>query len=114
MEQSADQSDVKPFIDIEGASGCVYRFRRINDPVGLPAMSGNFLFLKTASDGTAVVCAGTAGSLIRAGEVWKPVVEAHDAKAIFVRLNVSRSVRASEHDDIVEAQHPTIIVTHLE
>ena len=114
IEQSADPSVVKPFIDIESASGSVYRFRRINDPVGLRATSRNFLFLKTANDGAEVVSVGTAGNLIRAGEVWRPVVEEHDANAIFVRLNVSLRVWASEHDDIVEGQRPAMVVTHLE
>jgi len=114
MEQSGDLTDVKPFIDIEGASGSVYRFQRIVDPERLPAMSGNFLFLKAAGDGAEVVCAGTAGSLIRAGEIWQPVVVEHDAKAVFVRLNVSRTVRTSEHDDIVQGQRPTVVVTHLD
>lgn len=114
MDQSGDKHDVKPFIDVEGASGSVYRFQRIDDPVRLPATSGNFLFLKAAGDGAEVVCAGTASSLTRAKDVWNPTIEPNQAQTLFVRLNVSRSVRRNEHDDIVEAQQPTMVVTNLD
>jgi hypothetical protein len=109
-----EPGDLKPFIDVEGASGSVYRFRWIDDPLRLPAMSGNFLFLRSTGEGAEVVCCGTASSLFRAGAIWPPAVESHQTQALFVRLNVSRTVRASEHDDIVEGQKPTLVVTDLE
>jgi hypothetical protein len=105
---------MKPYIDIEGASGSVYRFQRVDGPNHLPGTAGNFLFLANAGERTEVVCCGTARSLTRTAEIWKSVVVEHDAKAMFVRLNVTRSARTSEHDDIVEGQKPTLVVTDLE
>jgi hypothetical protein len=105
---------VKQFIDIAGASGSIYRFQRIGDPGLLPARGGNFVFSREAGERNQVICCGTARSLARAGALWINAVEEHQAAAIFVRLNVSRIVRASEHDDIVEGQKPTVAMADID
>jgi hypothetical protein len=105
---------VRQFIDIVGASGSIYRFQRIGDPRQLPATAGNFLFSRASGDQEQVICCGTARSLMLAGEVWGRAVEQHRAETIFMRLNVSRTVRASEHVDIVERQCPIMVVTELD
>ena len=104
---------MKQFIDIVGASGSVYRFRRVGDPAQLPAKAGNFLFSRPGGPREEVVCCGTALNLARAETLWKAAVEQHQAAAIFVRLNVSRTSRASEHDDIVERQKPAMVVADV-
>lgn len=102
--------DVDQFIDVSGASGATYRFQRVSDPARLPATAGNFIFIRSGPDGDTLVCCGTAHSLALAKSSWKAAVAAHQATDIFVRLNVSRATRASEHEDIVERQNPIIAV----
>ncbi len=102
---------MKPFIDIAGASGSIYRFQRIDGPTLLPATAGNFVFVRSGSDGDQVICCGTARSLVLAEAAWKAAVEQHQAREIFVRLNVSHSARDAEHDDIVVRQKPIMAIT---
>jgi hypothetical protein len=101
---------VSEFIDITGVSGSVYRFRRITGPAQLPAMAGNFLFSRRDGDRNEMICCGEVPSLMRAAEAWPSAVEQHQAEAIFVRLNVSRSVRVAEHMDIIAGHNPRIVV----
>ena len=101
---------MRQFIDFEGASGSVYRFQPVSGPARLPATAGNFIFLRAGPEEDTVVCCGTAPSLVLAEAAWKSAVEQHQATVIFVRLNVSRLVRASEHDDIVAKQQPIMVV----
>jgi hypothetical protein len=105
---------VNEFWDIAGASGALYRFRRVADPGQLPAMAGNFIFLRPGDGGERLVCCGSVPSLIRAGAPWRLAVEQHQTEAIFVRLNVSRAIRLGEHQDIVERQNPTMVVAELD
>lgn len=101
---------MKPFIDIAGASGTLYRFQRIDGPERLPSTAGNFVFLRSDPQGDTIVCCGTARSLVLAAPAWKSAVEQHQASDIFVRLNVSRTVRTAEHEDIVERQTPILAI----
>ncbi|HEY2661083.1 MAG TPA: hypothetical protein VGI79_15285 [Caulobacteraceae bacterium] len=102
---------MKPFIDIPGASGSVYRFQRIGGPARLPATAGNFIFMRSGPDGDEVVCCGMARSLMLADAAWKSAVEQHQATSIFIRLNISRLIRTAEHDDLVAKQKPILVVT---
>ncbi len=104
---------MKPFIDIAGASGSAYRFQRVSGPARLPATAGNFVFVRSNGEGDDVICCGMTRSLVLAGAAWTSAVEQHQATSIFVRLNVSRSVRAAEHDDIVARQKPILAINDL-
>lgn len=97
---------VNDVIDIRGASGACYRFRRVPAEVSLPATSGNFLYLREAAGKTSIVGAGTADALTKARDRWPDAVRGHAAEAIFVRLNLSRRVRLHEHNDIVSHHGP--------
>ncbi len=85
------------FIDLRGASGKTYRFRAWAD-AGQTPMAGNFVVLEAPGRLSLV---GVIDDLSRA-----PAAAGHGApaEALFVRLNVSRTIRASEHEDLV-AQH---------
>ena len=75
MAWTGDLRDMKSFIDIEGASGSVYRFQRVETPRQLPITAGNFVFVKATGDRAELVCCGTAASLTQAREIWKSAVD---------------------------------------
>ena len=101
---------VKTFIDIIGASGATYRFQRIDDPAKAPATAGNFVFARLSGDGDEVVCCGSARNLERSVAVWGADIDQGETQGIFVRLNVTRTVRMHEHDDIVEKHRPELVL----
>lgn len=93
------------FIDLRGASGAAYRFRRA-DPAALPATAGNFVFVREDEGGPEIVCCGTALSLTLAGGLTRNMAERYGANDLYIRLNVARAVRLGEHQDIVEQARP--------
>lgn len=98
------------FIDLEGASGATYRFHRVDDLSSLPAIAGNFAYVKGDGPKPVVVCCGTDETLLNAGARWPAAQQAHQATALYVRRNVSWKVRAHEHDDIVKKHQPPLVV----
>ncbi len=93
------------FLDVLGASGAQYRFRRVA-PAALPATAGNLLVATGNGARRKVVFCGSSRSLANAApriaETMKVAKNAH----LFVRLNVARTVREAEHADIVAALAP--------
>jgi hypothetical protein len=96
------------FIDLAGSSGALYRFQRVSDLKALPAIAGNFVYVRGAGEGLAVICAGTGESLRVAEQLWTQAVSQHQAEGLFVRKNVSRRSREHEHRDIVGRRAPRI------
>ena len=96
------------FIDLAGASGAQYRFQHIADLDALPAIAGNFVYVRGARAALKVVGVGTAESLAAARKRWAEAVRDHGAEAVFVRRNVSRRIRQLEHQDIVQQIHPAL------
>lgn len=101
---------MQSFIDLEGASGAIYRFQRIEDPSDLPAIAGNFAYVQGDGPRPLVVCCGTDETLLKAAVRWPAAQQAHRATAIYVRKNVSWKARAHEHEDIVKKHRPPLIV----
>ena len=97
------------FIDLAGASGATYRFQRVDDLTNLPAIAGNFVYVKGDGPKMVVLCCGADETLLRAASRWPDAQQSHGAKAIYVRKNVSWKVRASEHEDIVERHRPPLV-----
>jgi hypothetical protein len=93
-------------LELQGASGARYRFRRVKDPSALPAEGGNFVYVKHLDEGAALIASGAAESLHQALINWTAAVEHHGADSIYVRLNIASKQRLFEHSDIAEA-HPT-------
>ena len=93
-------------LELQGASGARYRFRRVKDPTALPAEGGNFVYVKHLEEGAALIASGAAESLHQARTYWSKAVERHGADSIYVRLNIASKQRLFEHGDIAEA-HPT-------
>jgi hypothetical protein len=103
---------MNPVLDLTGASGAVYRFRLVGDLNDLPVMAGNFVCVR-GDGGGEIVCCGTARSLVQARGVWAAAVKEHKADQLYVRLNVSRSLREAEHEDIVQAARPPLVLTDI-
>lgn len=101
---------MQSFIDLEGASGAIYRFHRVDDLANLPAIAGNFAYVHGDGPRPVVVCCGTDETLLRAAARWPTAQQAHRATAIYVRRNVSWKVRAHEHQDIVKKHRPALVV----
>jgi hypothetical protein len=97
------------FIDLVGVSGTTYRFQRVDDPSKLPAIAGNFVYVLGDGPELTVVCCGADETLLRAANWWPAAQQSHGATAIYVRKNVSRKVRGTEHEDIVERYRPPIV-----
>jgi hypothetical protein len=95
---------VSQFLDLCGASGAVYRFRRAR-PDQLPATAGNFALVRR--DIRQVVCCGAVRSLGDAASAWLRLVnEEQLADSLYIRLNVARNTRLYEHSDLVAALRP--------
>jgi len=90
-------------LELQGASGARYRFRRVKDPGALPAEGGNFVYVKYTDDHPKVIGCGAGETLHQARDLWSRAVEQHGAEAIYIRLNIARKQRLSEHQDIIEA-----------
>ncbi len=100
----------KALIDLTGASGVVYRFERIDDLEQLPAIAGNFVYVRGEGRAATVICAGVDETLRRAGERLAEARLRHGAEGVYIRRNVSRRTRAQEHADIVGRHQPVMIL----
>jgi len=88
------------FIDIRGASGTTYRFRRWPTSGAHPPIAGNFVLV--AAGTRALIDLGTLDDLSRAPAVLEgPATGAE----LFTRFNISRRDREAEHADLAQA-HP--------
>jgi hypothetical protein len=96
---------VSDFIDIPGASGTHYRFRR-TAPADLPATAGNLLVARGQPGRLKVLFCGSARSLSRAAPAAADALKANRNTRLYVRLNVGRTVREAEHADIVAGVSP--------
>jgi hypothetical protein len=101
---------MQTFLDLPGASGATYRFQRVTDFDQLPAIAGNFIYVRTDGDALAIVCCGTDETLLHAADQWSKAVADYGVEALFVRLNVSWKTRSHEHDDISTLHRPPMIV----
>jgi hypothetical protein len=91
---------MKDFIDLFGVSGASYRFRLWPDGAGHLPIAGNYALAKLEAEGFVVLSVGQTNDLsqLRA-EVSKSALRA--ATHVLTRLNVARSVRMAEHQDLL-------------
>jgi hypothetical protein len=82
------------FIDIRGASGTAYRFRRWPETGAHPPIAGNFAVV---SNSGAILCLGVLDDLSRAPAVLEARLK---GAQLFTRFNVSRLHRETEHADL--------------
>jgi len=100
----------KVCIDLAGASGALYRFERIDDLERLPAIAGNFVYVRGSGRSVTVICAGADETLRRAGAQLSEAKRRYDAESVYIRRNVSRRTREQEHTDIVGHYRPVMIL----
>jgi hypothetical protein len=90
------------FIDMRGASGTAYRFRRWPASGAHPPIAGNFVLV--AADTRKVLELGMLEDLSQA----RAVLEKRPKGAeLFTRFNISRSHREAEHNDVAQL-HPDL------
>ena len=94
---------MKLYIDLQGASGAVYRYKLAEDGDPRTTIAGNFVYVDAAGH---VVYAGEANNLHSAGTRWSEAVARHKATHLYTRLNVSGASRTEEFKDLVEALNP--------
>ena len=103
---------MKTYVDIRGASGGAYRFQNVAALSKMPASAGNFVLVSDLVNSDAVTCCGSALSLARAP--LASISQDHGNLPVFVRLNISRSVRVSELEDIVARHRPKKVLAELD
>lgn len=92
---------MKPFLDLVGASGAVYRFRKVD--TALPPTAGNFVYVRENDGAHGIVCCGKARNIGLAlmGHPWAEDELAEPGDQLYVRLNVGGGARAHEHEDLI-------------
>jgi hypothetical protein len=91
------------FIDIRGASGSIYRFRRWPASGVHPPIAGNYALISAGTRALATV-----GVLEDLSRLPTALSEIRKSAQLFTRLNISRSRREAEHADIALA-HPALV-----
>lgn len=93
------------FVELQGASGASYRFRRAV-PGDLPAMAGNAVIATGVPARLKVLFCGSARSLAQAASTLSQTLSAHKGARLYVRLSVARTTRDAEHADLVAGLNP--------
>lgn len=96
---------MQDFIDLHGASGAAYRFRRLAEGASHQPIAGNYAFVKETANGYSVVRVGMTTDLSKAREEC-PASQRRGAGHLFTRLNVARLTREAEHADLAAAYPP--------
>jgi hypothetical protein len=88
------------FIDVRGASGSTYRFRRWPERGSHQPMAGNYVLVTRSP--RKLVAVGVLEDLSQA-----PVVLGERLKGcdLYTRLNIARRLREAEHEDMAR-EHP--------
>lgn len=87
------------FIDLEGASGAQFRFRIWPTGSAHLPMAGNFVLLRHDEEGPTVLVVGATNDLSHARAQCGKAA-AREGGVLYTRLNIVRSVRMAEHEDL--------------
>lgn len=96
---------MKPYIDLQGASGAVYRYKLAEDRDPRTTIAGNFIFVDATGS---IVFAGEANNLHGAASRFPEAAVKHKAEYLYTRLNVSGASRTDELQDILAAVKPVM------
>jgi hypothetical protein len=95
-------------VEITGASGERYAFTRLEADSPLRAVGVTYVIAEPSKGGWQVLEAGETNDL--AAGAWRASLDAalaeHPKAECLIRLNVSRSIRVAEVDDIVQKHAP--------
>jgi len=96
-------------IDLQGASGVIYRYRLVEDSAPKTPVAGNFVCVSRREGAPVVVYVGAADNLaVEASERWIEAASRHAATHLYTRLNVGLAARDQEAADLVEALRPAM------
>lgn len=101
---------MRDFIDLQGASGASYRFRRRPEGAAHLPTAGNYAVVQATAAGFKVLLVGTSMDLSLTQPPGPPR-SGRKASHLFTRLNVARAVRVAEHEDIVTHYHPAEVAS---
>jgi hypothetical protein len=96
---------MRAFLDLPGASGASYRFRLWPEGQSHVPIAGNFVLVREREEGgdVEVLVIGVTNDLSRA-RASLDKAQRQGATHAYTRLNVARTLRQTEHEDLV-AQH---------
>jgi hypothetical protein len=100
---------MQDFIDLLGASGASYRFRRRAPGASHLPTAGNYVLVQEAASGFKVLLVGASIDLSLTRPPAPPRAGRKETH-LFTRLNVARAVRAAEHADLVEKYRPATVI----
>src|SRR4051812_9957757 len=86
------------FVELTGASGTNYRFRRVRGGEPHQRIAGNYVVLKPRKGGFTVRYVGATNDLSQASSECPP--EVLKGAQLYVRLNVPRAPREAEQADL--------------
>jgi hypothetical protein len=98
---------IKEIVDLSGSSGRNYRFRIWPDDAAHIPIAGNYAFLRVRPGGYDVLFLGQTNDLSGARSRW-PLAQRKGATHLYTRLNVSGSVRRTEHEDLMASYSPPL------
>ena len=91
--------------DFAGKSGQRYRYTLLDGQTIWPS-GGNYIYAKPGKTGPKVIYAGETESLFRGYRERWDEARSHGATEIWLRLNITGSVRRTELEDIAALQGP--------
>ena len=97
------------FVDLKGASGQAYRFRRAPAGAAHVPTAGNFAVLKIEARGFKMLALGMSLDLSTA-EAEGRVADPKGVGQLYTRLNIARATRVAEHEDILAQYNPPVVV----
>ena len=89
---------MKDSLDLAGASGAVYRFRRLAPGEPHPRMAGNYAVVKPRAKGFTVRLVGATNDLSQIHSDCP--ADVLKGAQLYIRLNVPRGAREAEHQDL--------------
>ena len=95
------------FIDLTGASGATYRFRRRAVAGDHLPIAGNFALVTIVDGKVTVTTLGKSNDLSRLVAPTEP-----PEAQVYTRLNVARAIRTAEHDDLAAADPAAEVIEH--
>ena len=95
------------FIDLTGASGATYRFRRRAVAGDHLPIAGNFALVTIVDGKVTVTTLGKSNDLSRLVAPTEP-----PESQVYTRLNVARAIRTAEHADLAAAYPAAEVIEH--
>ncbi len=105
---------MREFVDLRGASGAAFRFRLWPERAAHLPMAGNYAVVREGPEGFSVVVAGVSDDLSSARPGLSRLLANHESAQVYTRLNVSRTVRHAENDDILAYYKPPATSTQAD